>query len=257
MTLHIVTVVYQDGAPLRATYDSCNLDARLDVHHWIFVKCHDDTLPAQYPRATVLASHDNGIYNAMNLAFAHLRSHIAADDIVVFMNAGDCFVQSELVAHLAVHTTQRAELSVAGVHLTRNGAKIGRRHAPAPPSAPGAIIYRDYPCHQATFYSARFLHRIWALRGFLYREDLRSCADLELYLAARDGLRLTTPFTTAYYDVAGASSEQAQAIATEKLILLREYGGTLRWRLYARIWRLRAYLVEPKRRLLRAVKGAS
>ena len=68
---------------------------------------------------------------------------------------------------------------------------------------------------------------------------------------------LATPFTTTCYDVAGFSSKQSQAIATEKSRLLREYGGTLRWRLYARLWYLRACLVEPKRRLLRAIRGTA
>lgn len=257
MTLHIVTVVYQDDAQLSKTYDSCSLGGRLDIHHWIFVKCHDDTIPAKYGRATVLVSLDDGIYNAMNLAFDYLRSHLADDDIVVFINAGDCLVERELIAHLNAHVAKRPALSVAGVHLTREGATIGRRQAPALASAPGAIIYRDYPCHQATFYSASFLRRIWALRGFLFREDLRSCADLELYLAARNEPILTTPFTTACYDVGGFSSKQSLAIAKEKSKLLREYGDTLRWRVYARVWYLRACLVEPKRRLLRAIGGTS
>lgn len=257
MRLHIVTVVYQDDARLSETYDSCDLAGQLDVRQWIFAKRHDDALPAKYPRATVLASMDNGIYNAMNRAFDHLRRHVADDELVVFMNAGDCFVESELVGHLAAHAARWPEISVAGVRLTREGATIGQRPAPAPPSDPGAIIYRDYPCHQATFYSARFLKRIWGRRGFLYREDLRSCADLELYLAAREEPLLITPFTTACYDVAGFSSKQSQVIAAEKSRLLREYGGGLHWRLYACVWHLRACLVEPKRRLLRAIGGGS
>lgn len=256
MTLHVVTVVFEDNAQLRETYDSCDLGGRLDVRHWIFVKLHDDALAKKYPQATVLASPDNGIYNAMNLAFDHLRIHVDDDDLVVFLNAGDCFVESELVGHVAVHEAKRPELSVAGVRLMREGSAIGQRPAPASPSDIGATIYRDYPCHQATFYSAHFLNRIRVGRGFLFREDLRSCADLELYLAARDVTLLTTPFTTACYDVTGFSSKQSLAIATEKSKLLREYGGTLRWRLYAYLWHFRACLVEPKRRLLRAIRGA-
>jgi hypothetical protein len=80
---------------------------------------------------------------------------------------------------------------------------------------------------------------------------------LELYLAADAGRILNTTFTTACYDVAGFSSGQSQAIAREKSLLLREYGGSLRWRLYAHLWYLRACLVEPKRRLLRAVGVAT
>ncbi|POZ60562.1 hypothetical protein [Chromobacterium alticapitis] len=257
MTLHVVTVVYEDGAQLNETYESCNLGEPLHLRHWIFVKRYNDGLSAKYPQAMVLPSLDSGIYNAMNLAFDHLRAQIDDDDLVVFMNAGDLFVESELLSHLAEHEAKRPVLSVAGVRLTREGIIVGLRRAPVPPSTPGAIIYRDYPCHQATFYSAGFLKRIWARRGFLYREDLRSCADLELYLAARKEPLLITPFTTACYDVAGFSSKQSLAIAAEKSSLLCEYGGTLRWRLYARAWSVCARLVEPKRRLLRAIGGGS
>jgi hypothetical protein len=257
MTLHIVTVVFQDAPQLSATYDSCDLSGQLNTRHWIFVKRHTETLAAKYPRATVVASQDNGIYNAMNLAFDHLRAQLDDDDAMVFMNAGDRFIHSELGAHLAAHAADRPQLSVAGVRLTREGATIGQRHAPSPNFDAGAVIYRDYPCHQATFYSARFLKQIWARRGYLYRENLRSCADLELYLAADAGRILNTTFTTACYDVAGFSSGQSQAIAREKSLLLREYGGSLRWRLYAHLWYLRACLVVPKRRLLRAVGVAT
>lgn len=257
MTLHIVTVVFQDDAQLSATYDSCNLSGQLDTRHWIFIKRHDERLQAKYPRATVLASQDTGIYNAMNLAFDHLRERVADHDVVVFMNAGDRFIDSELASHLATHAARQPDLSVAGVRLTRDGATVGQRAAPPPSTDAGAILYRDYPCHQATFYSARFLKDIRTRRGYLYREELRSCADLELYLAAGGRPLLTTPFITACYDVAGFSSKQSKAIATEKSSLLREYGGNLRWRLYARLWHLRALLVEPKRRVLRALGGAS
>jgi glycosyltransferase involved in cell wall biosynthesis len=257
MTLHIVTVVFQDDAQLSATYDSCDLSGQLDTRHWIFIKRHDESLPAKYPRATLLASQDSGIYNAMNLAFDHLRERVADQDVVVFMNAGDRFIDSELVSHLAAHAASQPDLSVAGVRLTRKGATVGQRPAPRPPTDAGAVLYRDYPCHQATFYSARFLRDIWTRRGYLYREDLRSCADLELYLAACERRLLTTPFITACYDVAGFSSTQSKAIAVEKSTLLREYGGNIRWRLYARLWHLRARLVEPKRRVLRAIGGAS
>lgn len=257
MKLHIVTVVFHDDTKLSETYDSCAFSGRLESHHWIFVKRYNDALQIKYPGATVLASQDNGIYNAMNLAFNYLRQHVTETDLVVFLNAGDCLVESELVGHLAAHAAMGPELSVAGVHLTREGATIGRRQAPASPSDPGTIIYRDYPCHQATFYSGRFLNRIWGRRGFLYREDFYSCADLELYLAAREEPILVTPFATTCYDVAGFSSKQSLAIATEKSRLLSEYGGTLRWHLYARLWYLRACLVEPKRRLLHAIGGTS
>lgn len=253
MTLHIVTVVYKDNSQLVTTYNSCNLRDRLNVRHWIFIKHYTDLLCAKYPRATVLPSEDRGIYNAMNLAFDHVRHHTADDDQIVFMNAGDCFVEDELVSHISAHVEKRPELSVAGTLLTRSGDTIGRRPAPCFPSDSGAVIYRDYPCHQATFYSARFLKETWAQRGFLYREELASCADLELYLYAQNRSILITPNTTAYYDIDGFSSNQSQAIAAEKLALLRKYNGGLRWHLYARIWSLRARLVNPKRRLMRAI----
>lgn len=253
MKLHIVTVAYEDSDQLFTTYGSCNLGDRLNVCHWIFIRRYDLSLVEKYPRAIVRPSDDAGIYNAMNLAFDHLKEKILDDDIVVFMNAGDCFIVDPLVNHILTHTEKCPEISVAGTWLTRNGEIIGQRTV-VKSSDPGAIIYRNYPCHQATFYCGRFLKETFARRGFLYREDLCSCADLELYLYAQGNFILFTLVNTTYYDVNGFSSKQSLAIAAEKLKLLGEYKGNLRWHLYAKVWSLRARLVEPKKRLRRILK---
>lgn len=47
MTLHIVTVVYQDDAQFREKYSSCDLIGWLGVRLWIFVKRLNDALSAK------------------------------------------------------------------------------------------------------------------------------------------------------------------------------------------------------------------
>jgi len=255
MTLHIITVVFRDGADLAATYASCVLPESLGAIHWIFIKKHNDALQDRYHRAKVHPSQDNGIYNAMNLAFAHLSPLLRDDDVVVFLNAGDTFVAEGLQEHLAAHAQDRPALSLAGVQLISNGVAVGQRVAPAIVADPGAVIYREYPCHQSTFYSGSFLKTMASERGLLYREELRSCGDLELYLAARRYPILTSDAVTTCYDVEGFSSKQSLAIATEKRQLLRQYGGGFRWQMYSLLWWAKARLVEPKRRLQRLLRG--
>lgn len=255
MTLHIITVVFEDGVDLAITYASCGLPESLDAIHWIFVKKYNAALQDCYPRAKLLPSYDNGIYNAMNLAFAHLSPLLRDDDVVVFLNAGDTFVAEGLQEHLIAHGRDRPALSLAGVQLTSKGGAVSQRAAPAIVTDPGAVIYHDYPCHQATFYSGAFLKIMASERGYLYREELQCCADLELYLAALRYPILTSNAVTSCYDVAGFSSQQSIAIATEKQQLLRQYGGGKRWHMYSLLWRAKARLVEPKRRLQRLLRA--
>jgi hypothetical protein len=259
MTLNIVTVAFEDSSDLAATYANCRAltdragDPAVETSHWIFVKKYDPSLAQRYPGAEVLPSHDTGIYNAMNLAFRHLKDRLPDDDLLLYLNAGDSLLAQPLAEHLRLHRDEGADLSLAGAQLSRKGRVTGVRSSPRNPASAGAIIFKHYPCHQATFYSVGFLKRAWARRGTLYVEDLRVCGDLELYLFAQGSKIVTSSWATSVYDIDGFSAGRPVSVANEKSHLVEAYRAGLSWRLYARYWQLRARLVGPKRALSKAL----
>lgn len=259
MKLHIVTVALNDSEDLAETSRSCQIESRLafDAVHWIFAKHDHLAIQARFPNAKVLESKDSGIYNAMNLAFDRLNSELHDDDVLLFLNAGDRLDPSELAKHIERHIQASADVSVASVKLMRNGQVVGIVSSPTVPSSLGDIIFRNYPCHQSTFYSARFLKRIRERRGKLYLEDFRVCADLELYLQAQQNTVVTTDRCTGAYDIDGFSSRQSMAVAAEKARLTRLYHVGIGWRIYSVYWSLKARLVGPKRYLLAMVRSGS
>ena len=119
MRPHIVTVVYQHDAQLSETYNSCDLGGRLDVRHWIFVKRHDDELPAKYPRAMVVTSQTN-----VNESFDHLQRHDVDNHQGMFMNACDHFYYSEPIDHQAMHTAKHQTLT-----WLRSAVPVEARHS--------------------------------------------------------------------------------------------------------------------------------
>ncbi|WP_157263621.1 hypothetical protein [Azohydromonas aeria] len=258
MKLHIITVVYQDGDDLAATYESCHSHGHspLNMVHWIFIKKYHDELQTKYPRSQVFHSNDRGIYNAMNLAFGHISSSLQDNDVVLFLNAGDKIEGRELAAHLQHHVREQADVSVAAVTLLRHEVPLSKRLPPNPDTTLGAIIYRQFPCHQSTFYAAKLLKKVWNQRGCLYREEFNVCGDLELYLAVQRSKVVATDLATSAYDVDGYSSKQALVVAREKKRLARMYRVGAWWRCYSTYWHFKARLVAPKRLVLRLLRRA-
>ena len=256
-TINIITVAFNDNPDLAATYTSCQTlisdsGYHLNAVHWIFVKRYTLDISVRYSGAQVLPSDDNGIYNAMNQAFATIKERLPMDGILIYLNAGDLLDARPLFEHVRLHVQAGADISVASTTLTRAGARVGLRLSPRYPVTVGEIIFSDFPCHQSTFCSVRFLADVWARRGHLFIEELRNCADLELYLFAHGRAHIvTSPLVTSAYDIDGFSSMQSIAVAREKSRLVRDYRAGLRWQIFAVLWQLKARLVAPKRGLLR------
>lgn len=261
MALHIVTVAFADSLDLASTYASCQdvmvYGNSLAAVHWIFLKRFDEALVSRYPNARVRPSHDTGIYNAMNLAFDALQAELAEEDVVVYLNAGDRFDAEPLAQHVQAHRETKADLSLAAAALTRGGRTMGLRQAPAHPSTSGCIIYSQYPCHQATFYSVAFLRGVLARRQRIFAEEFKACADLDLYLHAQGTCIMTTSFVTSAYDTEGYSAQQSVMVARERAQLVQKYRAGPSWRLYSFVWMLKAQLVAPKRALLRMLGASS
>lgn len=247
--LLIITVVYRDDAHLEHTYESVHTGYQGAYEHYIFIKQHNPQLVAKYENSTVVASHDTGIYNAMNLAFAALKDKLQETDCVLFLNSGDVLKKGKLENLVERLQAAPAALALGAVELTRAGQAIGTRAVSSTDVSNGRKIFFDYPCHQSTVYKAAALLNIQRERGYLYQEDYKVCADLELYLLLSPSGTLLDDAVVADYDTSGYSDKAILQTAIEKMRLVRTYAASPRWLIYALFWQAKARCALLKRSL--------
>ena len=160
-------------------------------------------------RIKVYSDKDKGIYDAMNQAVQYVRG-----DYVLFLNCGDYFYDSEVLAHV------RQRISQVGI-------QNGRQASQTPESLPQRYIfygniyerrtntlvqsnpviddfacYRNVPCHQACFYAAGLLQEKAFDTSYVVR------ADYEHFLwCYYEGHAKTVymPITVAFYEGGGFS----------------------------------------------------
>lgn len=248
--LLIITVVYRDDAHLERTYESVHTGYREDYEHYIFIKQHDPRIAAKYGKSTVVASNDNGIYNAMNLAFAALAVEIHDADCVLFLNSGDVLHEGKLETLVQRLQSSHAAMALGAVQLTRAGEAVGTRAVTSTAVSNGRKIFFEYPCHQSTIYKAAALLDVQRARGYLYKEDFKVCADLELYLLLSQSGTLLADSIVADYDTSGYSDKAILQTAREKMQLARSYAAGPAWLLYAAFWQIKARGALLKRSLL-------
>jgi hypothetical protein len=249
--LLIITVVFRDDAHLELTYESVHAGYAGPFEHHIFVKQYDPQLAAKYPRSTVVASRDTGIYNAMNLAFEALGDSLDQDDCVLFLNSGDVLQKGRLEKLVERLQPSSAVMALGAVQLTRAGEVIGTRAVTSTEVSNGRKIFFEYPCHQSTVYKAGALLDVQRKRGYLYEEGYKVCADLELYLLLSPSGVLLVDSIVADYDSSGYSDKAILQTASEKMRLARRYAGSA-WLVYAGLWQAKARCAFLKRSLLGA-----
>jgi len=248
--LLIITVVYRDDAHLELTYESVHTGYSQPYEHYIFIKQYDPQLALKYGRSTVVASHDRGIYNAMNLAFAALKDKVHETDCVLFLNSGDVLQKGQLENLVTSLQASSAVLALGSVRLTRGGNVVGIRAVTSTDVSNGRKIFFEYPCHQATVYKAGALLDVQCDRGHLYEEAYKVCADLELYLLLSPAGTLLADSIVADYDSSGYSDKAILQTADEKLQLVRRYAPSPAWLTYAMFWQAKARCARLKRSLL-------
>ena len=160
-------------------------------------------------RIKVYSDKDMGIYDAMNQAVQYVRG-----DYVLFLNCGDYFYDSEVLAHV------RQRISKVG---TQNGRQASQTSESLPqryifygniyerrmntlvqsnPVIDDFACYRNVPCHQACFYAAGLLQE----KAFDTSYAVR--ADYEHFLWCYYKGRAKTvymPITVAFYEGGGFS----------------------------------------------------
>lgn len=218
----IVTVVYNDLAGLRKTYESVCSQSNRDFR-WVVVDggstdgAADYLLSLDCPFLDWSSEADEGIYDAMNRGVSR-----SAGEYVVFMNAGDVFFDSDVLAKVGMCLSgcqSGADILYGGAMLSFPGS--GRKVYRAPRRAEKSLWHGLPANHQATFYRR-------ALLGMEpYDLQYQLCGDY--YLSAsliRDGARavyLDEPLAT--FEVGGLSYTRRTRLFAEPYCIQRDVLG--------------------------------
>ncbi|MCQ2238176.1 MAG: glycosyltransferase [Bacteroidaceae bacterium] len=152
-----------------------------------------------------VSERDKGIYNAMNKGIAQ-----AHGDYCIFMNSGDIFYDSEVLAN--VTKAGYAEDVFVGRLLSHDEK---RRELFAPPSGELTLyyLYSGTLAHQASFISTKLL------RKFPYDESLKIVSDWKFYVQAiileNCSFRFI-PENVALFDMEGVSTSNPEKTWKEK-----------------------------------------
>lgn len=166
--ISIITITYNAANELRPTMESVAGQSWRDYEHLIIDGASkDDTLAIarEYDGVRILSEKDSGLYDAMNKGL-----DMARGKYLLFLNAGDTFHSSEILARYAERAHRGDDIIYGDTVIVDNERHIiGRRHLSVPDTltsdsfADGMLI-----CHQA----------------FMVRKDLAPHYDLQYRFSA-------------------------------------------------------------------------
>jgi putative colanic acid biosynthesis glycosyltransferase len=232
--LSVVTVVLNDPVGLARTGESV-LKQTLRPE-WIIVDGGStsstiDILHRFGSFAHWISGRDNGIYDAMNKGV-----RMCSGEFVVFLNAGDCFSDSEVVADvcsfLSSQERELADVLCCGANLIlADGRKVYR-----PPKIVDDYIWHGLPAnHQATYY------RRSVLGDKPYDLSYKMCGDYfiaaDLYVRNAPFLYLNRPVVEFYLD--GVSFSWRRELFMEPYVIQQKIlSHGLGWRILSLVKRL-------------------
>ena len=151
---------------------------------------------------------DNGIYHAMNKAVVK-----ASGDWLIFMNAGDAFVDSEVLQKVANSLSDETDVLYGDILTLKNRELILKK---SPPKI--THMHRMPFCHQAVF------TRTSLLRKFPFDEKYALSADFKLFkqLKSEEVDFEKIPITITIYDRTGLSSSQRSKGLAENIAIIKE-----------------------------------
>lgn len=213
--ISVITVCYNDIAGLRQTIKSVLSQDYTDYEYIIIDGGSTDgsaELIAGYSEyiSYWVSEKDNGVYSAMNKGVEK-----ASGEYCIFMNAGDTFVDNNVLSH-AAPVLCYADLIVGKANMTRNNEIISTVTPPQKISL-GFWLYHSV-IHQAAFM------RLDSLKERMYDEKLSIVSDwkymiTEYVTGKYDYKSLVFPICN--FDTTGISSNNALRM-TERESVIRE-----------------------------------
>lgn len=250
----VITVVRNDLAGLQATFASVAAQTDVLVEHVVVDGLSSDGCqrwsalhePADGTSEVFVSEGDAGIYDAMNKGI-----DLASGDLLIFMNAGDCFAAPDVLAYVVRDWHEHRWSWGYGATDRWDGDVLSWRADNRPFDRAGLVRGSFWVPHQGCFFAATLLNEIGS-----YDLTIGMAADQELILrAAFAGEPQTWGRTIADFQNGGAHSRiTARQRELEWLRIRRKLldRGTLSLlNDYLRTWVLIGYLTA--RRAAKAV----
>lgn len=228
--ISVVTPSFNSAATIRETIESVVRQEYPRLEHIVVDGgSRDGTLDIirEFPRLLWTSEADKGHFHAMNKGVAR-----ATGDVVVILNADDCFRSGALaaVAHAVAAHPEWDALFGDVVYVDQNGRKIYHRQEALYDYR--VLLYGpDYICHQALFVRRPVYVRL----GDYRYQEFRTAADYEFKLRlGRAGCRVghVPRFLVNFRYHAANKSADLKVIRNsqrEAAIIRREYGNPGGW----------------------------
>lgn len=209
--LSVVTVTYNDRAPLELTLESCRaqLGARSDCEFLVIDGGSTDgteDVIARYPDVVskYVSEPDRGIYDAMNKGLA-----IASGRYVMYLNAGDVWSDNTALEAVRASLLEASPKWLIGGALSLEGGKRKRIIKNIPHSWLRHALGLQSHCHQSTLVERNLM---MSLSGFSESYDFAGDFDLifRLGLIAEP---CYLPRTIVTYSGGGISAQNANRIS--------------------------------------------
>lgn len=156
----------------------------------------------------LVSEKDNGIYHAMNKAV-----NLASGDWIIFLNAGDTFVNPEVLQYVSTFLKQPADVYYGSILKEKNGS-LNLKEAPSKITN----IHRMPFCHQAAF------TRTILLKNNPFDEKYRLSSDFKFFkgliLSGKIFKKIDKPIVV--YDKYGVSNSQRLKGLSENIAIIQE-----------------------------------
>lgn len=230
MKISVITPCFNSEATLRETLESVRSQKGVELEHVVFDGGSTDGTLAilkEFPHVQWVSEKDEGHYHAMNKGIAK-----ATGDLIVILNADDCFREGALAAvHAAFESHPEWDASFGDfLFVDGEGQEIMRR-AEAVYDFNVLLYGLDYICHHTVFVRKGVYERI----GVYRHKELRNAADFEFKLRlGRTGCNVGhVPYFLVNYRIHGrgqaADLRVVRNTMAEAERVRREYGYPGGW----------------------------
>lgn len=240
LKITVATVTYNAEALIARTIHSVEQQTYAHIEHVIVDgNSQDNTLKLIHhyqERNSIAAIHDEivcisepdeGLYDAMNKAI-----DLATGDYILFLNAGDCFHDSETLSKVARAATETSSLPAViygDTHLVDGEGHFLRNRRLTPPEHLNWRSFKEgmLVCHQA------FFARTDLARQFHYDRQYRFSADFDWCIRImREADRLQQPLVNLHDVVAdylneGLTTRNHKASLWERFSIMSHHYGLI------------------------------
>ncbi|WP_303704781.1 glycosyltransferase family 2 protein [Celeribacter baekdonensis] len=153
MLVSVITVTFRNLEGLQATQASIPFENTPDIE-WIVVDGGSDDGTPEYlagldiPQLKYCSEKDNGIFDAMNKGIT-----MASGDFVIFMNAGDCFAEEDVLPKVIAQLEANPCDLLYGDSYEMDGNNALSKSA----RSPKWNIYSMFTHHQSIFYKRELI----------------------------------------------------------------------------------------------------